>query len=128
MLHVACSRCPDTAEPIGVVRRSSAGLVFDGQGQGSVDAGSDLNESVRSLLGGREVPFETPLRVVVLLERPPDPYADWPPRATCAVHGIDVFEAQHLVEAVEAAEAAAAAEAAGDRPARFRNGPKKVGH
>ena len=122
MLHVACSRCPDTAEPIGAVRRSSAGLVFDGQGQGSVDAGDDLNEGLRSLLGGAEVPFQAPLRVVVLLDRPPDPYADWPPRATCATHGIDVFEAERLVEAVDAAEAA------GELPARFKNGPKKVGH
>ena len=117
---MACSRCPDTAEPIALVRRSSAGLVFDGQGQGSVDPAAGLHESLSALLG-RPVPFEAPLRVVVLLERPPEPYVEWPPRATCATHGVDVFEASQLVEAAgEVGE--------GDPPARFKNGPKKVGH
>ena len=79
------------------------------------------------MLGG-DVPFQVAPRVVVLLEQPPDPYAEWPPRATCAMHGVDVFDAAQLVEAAEAAEAGGEAGAEADRPARFKNGPKKVGH
>lgn len=118
VVRVRCSRCRLDDPPIAVVRRSSAGLVFDGH-QAASAAEDELSASLQALLGG-PVPFAADPRVVVLLEEPPGTDTDWPPRAGCSRHGIELYDADQLVETARSAE--------GDEPATFKPGPSRAGH
>jgi len=101
--RVFCAGCAGRAKPLGVVRSSSKGLVFDATIPRGASLPSELVVDVVSeanRLGERlPVPGVVRGRCIVLLQQARRPGADLP-QVVCGTHGLLRLEVQRLVTEV----------------------------
>jgi hypothetical protein len=107
LVEVWCYRCrQEHKSPVATVYRSREGLVFEG----IVPVGMrrDVRRELTDALDVGKRPWPHRYLAVgvvkVLLERPLDEDSDWPPRASCAVHGIAELGPNDLIAAAREAE------------------------
>jgi len=101
VVQVRCDRCKGV-DPVGLVRRFSGGYVFDGPCEADIppEIAASLLDGAHAF--GQRLPFLPQARTFIILTEPRTSGTEWPPTASCPMHGRADINPQELLKLARA--------------------------